>query len=228
MSERSVAIITAMDDEYNLVKDSMCDIIESDARWYTLSYGTIDKRKVFLQRCSIGKVSAAVAATDLILNYKPDVVINTGMAGGIDDSLNIGDFIAGISTVYHDLDFGMLPSLNNDMAVPLEIKGDCELISLLQSLNKKIQFGKICTGDQFISDHVSLSKIKKKYPDAYAVDMESCSIAHACYLYKVPFISLRVISDTPSQHNNSQQFVDFLHKADSDSFCIIKELLSII
>lgn len=228
MSERSVAVITAMSDEYNLVRGSMSDIVESDARWYTLSCGTINNRKVFLQKCSIGKVSAAIAATDLILNYKPDIIINTGMAGGIDDSLNIGDFVAGSYTLYHDLDFGTLTSLKDDLAVPLEIEGNKELLSLVKSISKNIKYGKICTGDQFISDYKSLSIIKNKYPDALAVDMESCSIAHACYLYNIPFISLRVISDTPSQHNNSQQFVDFLKKADSDSFNIIKELLSVI
>lgn len=61
----------------------------------------------------------------------------------------------------------------------------------------KLHGGLICSGDQFITDRTQLDKIKGRYPDGLAVDMESGALAQVCYLYDVPFLSFRIISDTP-------------------------------
>ena len=47
----------------------------------------------------IGKVNAARATTELILKEKPDCIISSGVAGGIDKVLNIGDFVLATSSL---------------------------------------------------------------------------------------------------------------------------------
>lgn len=56
--------------------------------------------------------------------------------------------------------------------------------------------GLLASGDIFVDRREDLDRILSLYPDALAVDMESAAIAHACHLRNIPFVCLRVISDT--------------------------------
>ena len=82
----------------------------------------------------------------------------------------------------------------------------------------------ICTGDQFITNREALDKIKSKFPEGLAVDMESCAIAQVCHKYNVPFVSFRIISDTPGNtDNHAAQWADFWAEMSGRSFRITKQ-----
>ena len=66
------------------------------------------------------------------------------------------------------------------------------------------------------------------YPDALAVDMESAAIAQVCYLKNVPFICMRVISDTPGGDDNISQYENFWADAPRHTFEALKALLATI
>ena len=61
--------------------------------------------------------------------------------------------------------------------------------------------------------------------DAVAVDMESAALAQVCYMYRVPFLSLRVISDTPGVANHAAQYENFWETAGEESFKVLQKLL---
>ena len=86
--------------------------------------------------------------------------------------------------------------------------------------------GLICTGDQFITNCEELDLIKEKYPQGLAVDMESASIAQVCHLWQVPFISLRIVSDTPGVKGHFDQYLNFWETMADKSFAVTKEFLS--
>ena len=89
--------------------------------------------------------------------------------------------------------------------------------------------GLICTGDQFVTDRERQNTIKRNFVDGLACDMESAAIAQTCYLMKVPFLSLRVISDTPGRtDNHQQQWKDFLGSMCNESFRFVKKYLETI
>ena len=71
--------------------------------------------------------------------------------------------------------------------------------------------------------------IVEVFPDAMAVDMESAALAQICHLYKMPFLSFRVISDIPLKPNNEIDYQNFWSEMADESFGVTKELiLSII
>ncbi|MEG0252591.1 MAG: 5'-methylthioadenosine/S-adenosylhomocysteine nucleosidase, partial [Muribaculaceae bacterium] len=108
---------------------------------------------------------------------------------------------------------------------PLYFKSDEGVIELLRS-NDNIKIGLICSGDKFIDDISEINYIKSNFPDALAVDMESASIAQVCELRNVPFLCIRVISDSPGvNHDNSRQYDNFWEDAPKHTFKIVKELL---
>jgi adenosylhomocysteine nucleosidase len=102
-------------------------------------------------------------------------------------------------------------------------------LSVTDAAPTAFRTGLICTGDQFITDRERQNDIKRHFPDGLACDMESAAIAHTCYLLNVPFLSLRVISDTPGNTDNHQQHWDqFLASMCDTSFNFVKKYLETI
>ena len=80
--------------------------------------------------------------------------------------------------------------------------------------------------DLWLDKMEEIEKIKQNFPDVLAVDMESGAIAQVCHIRKVPFLSMRVISDSPgASHNNIKQYHDFWEAAPQQSFEILHQLL---
>ena len=72
-----------------------------------------------------------------------------------------------------------------------------------------------------------VKEIRELYPDAKAVDMESAAVAHACMMTKIPFLIIRMVSDTPGEGENIEQYKDFWTKAPEKTFSLIKEIISV-
>lgn len=52
----------------------------------------------------IGKVNAAVCTQILADDFQTEVVINTGIAGSLNNDINIGDIVVSTDLVHHDMD----------------------------------------------------------------------------------------------------------------------------
>ena len=188
-----IGIIIAMDIEYR----KLCDTLGGKAE------GHINGNEVVLWQCGIGKVNATVGTMNLLRQHGPDCILSTGLAGGIDNGLSVMDVVVGSHTAYHDVWCGEGNDYGQIQGLPGRFEGDHTLVLAALDLNEElngnptIHAGLICTGDQFITNRQELDKIKGSFPEGLAVDMESCAIAHTCYKYNVPFVSFRIISDTP-------------------------------
>ena len=87
--------------------------------------------------------------------------------------------------------------------------------------------GLICSGDWFVDKKEDVNRIKGSFADALAVDMESGAIAQVCHLCKVPFLALRVISDSPgASHDNTRQYLDFWTDAPRETFKLVQEIIN--
>lgn len=194
------------------------------------SQGRINGNDVILWQCGIGKVNAAIGAMNLINQHRPDCIISTGLAGGIDDCLNVMDVVVGSQTAYHDVWCGEGNAKGQVQGLPARFDADKRLVQCALSLDEagdyKVWNGLICTGDQFITNKKALADIKSSFSDALACEMESAAIAHTCYLQKVPFLSVRVISDTPGNtDDHQQQWATFLANMGNHSFRFVKSFL---
>lgn len=108
-----VGIIGAMEQEVTLLRDRIENRQTFQRAGCEIYTGQINGVDVALLKSGIGKVSAALGTTLLLEHSKPDVVINTGSAGGLAPSLNVGDIVVSDEVRYHDADvtaFGYEPA----------------------------------------------------------------------------------------------------------------------
>ena len=163
-------------------------------------------------------------------HFHPDLLINTGVAGGIDARLQVMDVVAGERVAYHDVDCGPESELGQVQGLPLYYEADRRLYEAALQLQTatRIHGGLICSGDRFITDRAQLDAIKAQFPDGLAVDMESGAIAQVCHLYQVPFLSFRIISDTPGAEEHFAQYQNFWGEMADRSFAVTQSLLETI
>ena len=222
-----IGIITAMSSEHKQVAQLLENKKEYKEGIFAYTEGNIRNNKIILTQCGIGKVNAAAGAVELIRTFHPDCIISTGVAGGIDTCLKVMDVVASSQIVYHDVWCGEGNAYGQIQGLPTFFKGNPTLLECAMSLDTEtpIHGGLICSGDKFITDRKELDEIKGNFPEGLAVDMESGSIAQICYLYQVPFISFRIISDTPGADNHWEQYTNFWGEMADRSFGVTKAFL---
>ena len=184
---------------------------------------------VRVEKCGIGKVNAALGAQRMINEFHPDVIISSGCAGGNGDDINIQDVIVSTEVTYHDVYCGT--AIDNTtvygqvQGLPVRYPADPYLLRKSSELNMegiRIHHGLIVTGDWFVDTQEKMHSIIDLFPEAKAVDMESCAIAQTCYINKVPFISFRIISDIPLRDTDASQYHDFWNTIAEHSFQVTK------
>ena len=222
-----IGIIAAMSSEYKQVAQLLENKKEYAEGIYEYTEGTIKNNTIILTKCGIGKVNAAVGAVELIRTFQPDCIISTGVAGGIDKCLKVMDVVASAQIVYHDVWCGEGNAYGQIQGMPTFFEGNKTLFDCAISLDTEtpIHGGLICSGDKFITAREALDVIKGNFPEGLAVDMESGSIAQVCHIYKVPFISFRIISDTPGAENHWEQYTNFWGEMADRSFGVTKAFL---
>ena len=222
-----IGIITAMSSEQRQLANQLTEKTERIEGAFNYIEGKIRNNSVVLMQCGIGKVNAAAGTVELIRNFAPDCIISTGVAGGIDTCLNVMDVVASRQIVYHDVWCGEGNAYGQIQGLPLFFSGNDTLYDCALSLDTEtpIHGGLICTGDKFITDANELKDIKRNFPEGLAVDMESAAIAQICYLYKVPFISFRIISDTPGAEQHLEQYKNFWGEMADRSFHVTETFL---
>ena len=219
---RRIGIIVAMTSEYGLVKSLLEQTKDEFVHGLLFTEGRIGNVEVILAKSGIGKVCAAVGAMEMIQRYAPDV------AGGIDPLTQVMDIVVGENMVYHDVWCGEGNEYGQVQGLPARFVSDKELCKLALSVahDGHVYGGLICSGDKFITDKEELTEIKKRFPEGMAVDMESCAIAQVCYMRGVPFLSYRIISDTPGVRDHYKQYLNFWEEAPKRSFEMIKVLIT--
>lgn len=166
--------------------------------------------ELYIVLSGIGKVNAAAATQRLIDLCNVEVVINSGVAGGLNPKLGIGDVVISKTAVYHD--FNPLSLLDEYSPFGKIFKADSALAALAQKacdeLNAKCTLGTIATGDRFVADNDDKQRIIDDF-GADCVEMEGAAVAHVCVLNKVRFIIIRALSDfaddTAESHNEHEK-----------------------
>lgn len=196
-----IGIITAMEEELAVVLKELKNIEKNIISKNTIYKGYLGEKEVVALVCGIGKVNSSIATQILIREYNVDLVINAGVAGGLREDMDMGSIVIGDSLVQYDVDatafgdkYGQIPRMDT-----FDFKADEKLINLAKSIadeneNIKAFVGRIVTGDQFLTSQEKVNWLVEEF-DGFAVDMESASIAHTCYLNETPFLIIRTISD---------------------------------
>ncbi|MCL2600606.1 MAG: 5'-methylthioadenosine/S-adenosylhomocysteine nucleosidase, partial [Treponema sp.] len=191
-----IGIIGAMEKEVDLLRGSMEGAGVSKFGAFEFCTGKLAGKDVTLLQCGIGKVNAAVGCSILIHVFKPELVINTGSAGGIASGLRFGDVIISTGLLYHDVDVtafnyapGQLPGQPQIFPVGEDLIAGAEKAldelktegTLPRDLNHCR--GVIGSGDTFMHRPDEIAKVRNLFPDLAAVEMEGAAIAHCCSLF---------------------------------------------
>ncbi len=213
-----IGVIVAMDKEFKQLK----------------ALGDINGKEIIVEKCGIGKVNSALGALEMIKQHKPDLIISSGCAGGADTSLNVGDVVVASSCVYHDAYCGENCEFGQILGMPARFDAPKEFVEKALSLNTifaqqgselKVKSGLTVSGEWFVDSQDKMRSIMEHFPEATAVDMESCSIAQTCYKYNVPFVSFRIISDVPLKDHKAQMYFDFWDRMADGSFEVTKDFI---
>lgn len=226
-----IGIITAMTVEHEQVVKLLRNKREHSGGPFNFTEGEAGGNTLVLMQCGIGKVNAAAGAVELISRFGPDCIVSTGVAGGIDPCLKVMDVVVSRHIAYHDVWCGEGNEYGQVQGLPARFAGDETLLQCALALTPEVEGmtvhgGLICSGDKFITDRSELDSIKGNFPEGLAVDMESGAIAQVCHLYGVPFISFRIISDTPGAEEHWQQYTNFWQTVADRSFGITHQFLN--
>lgn len=221
-----IGIIVAMSKELNLLLPLMDNAVTVQHDNITFHCGTVGRHRVFAMQCGIGKVNAAIGAQTMINVFAPELIINTGVAGGTGADAGVMDVVIGERIAYHDVWCGPGTQWGQAAGCPQYFTSAKRLVNLpIFDHDSTVKRGLIVSGDIFVSKEEEVERFKQLYPDIMACDMESAAIAQVCYLRKIPFFCMRVISDTPGATNNIEQYQNFWEKAPEHTFALLHMML---
>lgn len=225
---KTIGVLTAMSVEYKQIASILSDTKTEKIGPHEFLKGKLGDKNIILLQCGIGKVNASSGVTSLIINFKPDSVVSTGVAGGIDTCLRVMDVVVSTQTCYHDVICGEGVDPGQVQGLPRFFESDKKMAEVAEKLESDVRIipGLICTGDQFITDRDQLNVIKAAYPEGLAVDMESAAISQVCHIFEVPFVSFRIISDTPGAEEHFEEYLNFWQTMADKSFSVTRLFLN--
>ncbi len=230
-SRMKIGIIGAMKSEVALFKEKMK--IERKELKASMEFfaGHLGNYDVVIVQSGIGKVNAAICAQILIDDFQVTHIINTGVAGSLNNNLDIGDIVVSVDAVQHDftveaigfkkgeIPFTGLVAFAADES--LRQKAIEAVKKVLPEVN--VVEGRVCSGDQFISS----SEVKQRIVNDFngdCTEMEGAAIAQVCYLNNVPFVILRAISDKADDSGHIS-FEEFEKVAAINSAKVVERML---
>lgn len=198
---KKLGIIGAMDIEVELLKEKMSETQTRERARMVFYQGNLEGIEAVVVQCGVGKVNAAMCAQTLCGEFAVDYLVNTGIAGSLDATLDIGDLVVSEDAMYHDFDcvhfgyeMGRVPGMDVT-AFPADPTLRQLAFEAAESVNPgHTHTGRVASGDLFVANREAKSCIIAK-TNAVCTEMEGAAIAHTAYRNRVPFVILRAISD---------------------------------
>ncbi|MFF3101725.1 5'-methylthioadenosine/S-adenosylhomocysteine nucleosidase [Viridibacillus arvi] len=225
-----IAVIGAMEEEVELLRATLENTTSTTIANSEYTTGTYKGHEVILLKSGIGKVNAGMSTTILLHQFKPDVVINTGSAGGFDENLEVGAVVISDEVRHHDVDatifgyeMGQVPQM------PAAFKSDEKLRKVAEEAVSELgehQFasGLISTGDSFMNDPERVALVRSHFPQMKAAEMEAAAVAQVCHQFGTPFVVIRALSDIAGKESNIS-FEEFLPVAAKHSTEIVLRVI---
>ena len=205
--QKTIAVIGALEKEVALINDAIEHACAREEAGLTAICGQLDDCRVVATTAGMGTVNAAATTQYLITEYKANVVLFSGIAGGLNPQLHISDVVVGNRLRYLDTDTKLIAESAPGTE---EYASDPQLVQLAEQVlaergyvpagavdaGDKLQYlrGTIATGDRFVSGNDMKSAVIAA-TQADCVEMEGAAVAHVAAKNGVPCLVLRAISD---------------------------------
>ena len=227
----TVGVIGALSEEVRQLIKSLSNIKEERVGSITFFEGEMYDKRVVVARCGVGKVFAAMCAEAMIIKYKPDLIVNTGVGGALSGELRPLDTVVAERLVQHDMDTsalgdpkGMISGINL-VYFETDRRAREILLSLGGELSSSVRLGTVASGDRFVSSSEDKAAIVAEF-SADVCEMEGAAIAQVAYANATPCIVIRAISDS-ADGSSSMDYLEFMPIAAKNSSrlteCLIRE-----
>ena len=216
-SFNTMGIIGAMDVEIALLREEMAKagaVKITRIAGMEFNVGTIGNTTVIVVQCGVGMVNAATCAQVLVDRFGVGALLNTGIAGSLDASINIGDIVVADDAANHIMDVcnlgyaaGQTPGLDT-LAFPCSPALSKSVVAAASAIGATTHTGRVASGYRFVRDNFEKQRITETF-GAKCCEMEGAAIGQVCYVNRVPFCVLRAISDSAdgSSHMDYPTFV---------------------
>lgn len=202
----AIGIIGAMEPEVRTLKEAANIQKTTTVAGMDFCEGKLGDKDVVIVQCGIGKVNAGVCANTLINDFGCTKIINTGVAGSLDNNIDIGDIVVSTDTVQHDFDVEAIGFARGEIpytglyAFPADENLRAAAVRAVSEAAPEISVfeGRVCSGDQFISTKEQKDTIINNF-GGMCCEMEGAAIGQVCYLNETPFVVIRAISDKPDE-----------------------------
>lgn len=221
-----IGIIGAMDEEISVISSEIKNLTVNDINNIKFYKGTIYDKDIVLVKSGIGMVNASITTTLLFKEFGVDKILFSGVAGSLNRNVNVGDVVIGDSLLEYlfdatefGYDIGTIPRMDTSI-----FRSDILLNKIKNILkNDNIYYGKILSGDKFVSNLSEKEKLGEKF-NALAVDMESASVAHCAHVLGIEFAIIRSISDSLNS-SSVMEYTEFVNLAANNSKNVILKIL---
>lgn len=228
-----IGVIGAMEEEVHILRDMLTHRKEQYIGGCQFITGLLNSTHIVLIRSNQGKANAAMAATLLLQVFRPDYVINTGSAGGMQSGCEIGDITIPEVLTYHDADsralgfeLGQIPYMPKDYHPTPKLIRAVHLAANYHP-DLTIRQGLHTTGDSFMAGDDQVAELRAKFPEMVSVDMEATAIAQVCEMFEVPYVVIRSLSDIVGKDNN-MSFEEFLPIAAKNSTELVCSFVKVL
>ncbi len=231
---KRIGIIGAMEIEVQRLKKEIQVNRVVEKASMEFNQGTYQGKEIVVVRSGIGKVNAAMCAQILVDEFQVELIINTGIAGGIADGIEIGDIVISEDALQHDMDatgfgyeVGVIPQMETSV-----FAADPKIVQLADQVCKKenpdinTYIGRIVSGDQFISSREKKEWLGDTFK-GYCAEMEGAAIAQAAYLNHVKFVIIRAISDK-ADNTACEDYPQFEQKAAEHAVKLVKGMIALL
>ncbi len=217
-----LAIVGAMHEEIAALRPCLEDVRTERRAGRDFHLGRLDGHDVILVRCGIGKVAAATTAAVLLDAFDARALLFTGVAGGLGDSVRVGDIVVATALLQHDMNAEPLfPRWEVPLTGRARFDADAAwtarlvqaartlAVSGTHAVAATIHQGLVISGDRFVATRAESDQLRALLPDALAVEMEGAAVAQVCHDFARPFAVVRTISDRADDaaHGDFQRFV---------------------
>ncbi len=146
--------------------------------------GRLASRDILLVQTGVGPKKAGAAANKIVKDHAPQAVIAVGAAGATDPGLRVGDIVIASAMLHH-----------TGQQFPADAAWSEKITRQLRALGMPVSRGDCYTAGTFIHTAGQKQQLYQS-TGARVLDMESASLAKRLHPQGVPFINIRIISDT--------------------------------